>query len=57
MWSLRERMRDGLRPDKPKTTPNVKEDQKREKISPSQSLKYLPVVLRMNLRCREKMGV
>ncbi len=42
MWSLRERMRDGLRLDKPKTTPNVKEDERGEIFSSSQSLENLP---------------
>jgi hypothetical protein len=48
MWSLRERLRDGLIPDKPKTTPNVKEDGKGEIFSPIKSLEYLPVALGVN---------
>jgi hypothetical protein len=41
----------------PKTTPNVKENEKGEIFSPSLSMEYLPVALGVNLRCREKMGV
>jgi hypothetical protein len=41
----------------PKTTPNVKENEKGEIFSPSPSMEYLPVASGVNLRCREKMGV